>query len=329
MGKIIGLTFDLKTDYQLQGDAPSDTYAEFDHPQTVDLIARAVASCGHRVKRIGNVSSLLKNLEHLGVDIVFNIAEGLWGRNRESQIPVILEMKGIPYVGSDGLTLALTLDKLMAKKIFLAECIPTPNFFEVKQADSLINTDHLRFPLIVKPRFEGSSKGIDLNARIDNLEDLVSRANYIINTYEQPALVEEFIRGKEFTVAIVGNDSPEVFPPVQVRIEGNLDLGDKFYTFAHISSTELEYVCPAPISKELESRLKESAQQAYQALDCRDFGRVDFRVDEKDNLYVLEVNPLPCLACEDVFMLVPKVLGIAYSEMIGKILESAFKRYNL
>ncbi len=329
MGKVIGLTFDLKTDYNPGENEPADANAEFDHPQTIDLIAQTIESLGHRVKRIGNAFSLLRDIDSLGVDLVFNISEGLQGRNRESQIPVILEMKGIPFVGSDGLTLALTLDKLMAKKIFLAEGVPTPRFMEVKQMDSLVNIDHFRFPLIVKPRFEGSSKGIDIRARVDNSEALIKRSEYIINTYRQPALVEEFIRGREFTVAIIGNDSPEVFPPVQIKIEGDLDLGDKFYTFAHISSTDLEYVCPAPIDKELESKLRELALRAYQAVDCRDFGRVDFRVDEENNPYVLEINPLPCLAAEDVFMLIPKVLGRTYPQMIEQILESAFRRYNI
>ncbi|MGD9014603.1 MAG: ATP-grasp domain-containing protein [Candidatus Omnitrophota bacterium] len=329
MSKTIGLTFDLKTDYPAkEGDLP-DANAEFDHPQTIDLISQAIESLGHQVKRIGNVFSLLKNLEHLDVDIVFNISEGRTGRNRESQVPVILEMKNIPFVGSDGLTLALTLDKLMAKKVFLAEEIPTPKFLEVKQSNYLIDTDHFKFPLMVKPRFEGSSIGIDVNARVGNLEELIKRADYIINTYKQPALVEEFIQGKEFTVAIVGNDPPQALPPVQVKIEGKLDLGDRFYTFGHISSNELEYVCPAPISKELEDKIKHLALSVYQAVDCRDFGRVDFRVDAQDNPYVLEINPLPCLAFDDVFMLIPKVLEISYPEMIGKILESAFKRYNL
>lgn len=328
MGKIIGLTYDLKTDYQKKEGAPPDINAEFDLPQTVDLLAQAIESLGHRVKRIGNVYSLLSNLDSLDVDIVFNISEGLNSRNRESQIPVILEMKGIPFVGADGFTLALTLDKIMAKKFFLYEGIPTPKFIEVKESVSLINTDHFKFPLIVKPRYEGSSKGIDANARVNNLEELSRRADYIIRTYKQPALVEEFIKGKEFTVAIVGNEPPVVLPPVQIKIEGELNLGEKFYTFGHISSPALEYVCPAPISKQLENRLKELALRVYQTVECRDFGRVDFRVDEQDNPYVLEINPLPCLAANDVFMLLSRVSGITYPQMIGNILESAFKRYN-
>ncbi|MFC1592531.1 ATP-grasp domain-containing protein [Candidatus Omnitrophota bacterium] len=329
MGKVIGLTYDLKTDYQPKKNEPPDLNAEFDHPLTVDLIVRTLESLGHQVKRIGNVFSLLGNLNNLGVDIVFNISEGLNGRNRESQIPVILETKGIPFVGSDGLTLSLTLDKLMAKKIFIADNIPTPRFMEIKSASSVIDMDHFQYPLMVKPRFEGSSKGIDARAKVDNLDELIKRADYVINTYKQPVLVEEFIRGTEFTVAIVGNDSPEVFSPAQVKIGGELSLGDKFYTFGHIASTDLEYVFPAPINRELEQKLKDLALRVYQAVDCRDFGRVDFRVDEQGNPYVLELNPLPCLAAEDVFMIIPNALGMDYPGMIAKILEGAFKRYNL
>ena len=329
MSKNIGLTFDLKSDYQTRHDDPHDISAEFDLAKTVDLIVSTVESLGNKVKRIGNAKAVLKNLHSLDVDIVFNISEGLEGRNRESQVPMLLEMKDIPYVGSDALTLGLALDKLMAKKIFLAEGIPTPNYFEVKETGSLADADHLQFPLMIKPRFEGSSKGIDSNARVHSFDELTKRVDYIVNTYRQPALVEEFIKGKEFTVAIIGNGSPEVFPPVQVKIEGKLDLGEAFYTFGHITSDALEYVCPAPISKQLENKLKELARKVYKAVDCRDFGRVDFRVDEQDNPYVLEINPLPCLAAEDVFMIIPKVLGITYAQMIEKILNNAFKRYNL
>ena len=150
MGKTVGLTFDLKTDYRLKEGDPPDASAEFDHPQTIDLIAEAIESLGFKTRRIGNISSLLNNLEHLEADIVFNISEGLAGRNRESQVPVVLEMKNIPFVGSDGLTLALTLDKIMAKKIFRAEGVPTPEFMQVEESSRLLDTNHFQFPLMVK-----------------------------------------------------------------------------------------------------------------------------------------------------------------------------------
>ena len=327
--KIVGLTYDLKTDYEFKEDDPPDANAEFDHPSTIDVIAQAIESQGYKVKKIGNVSNLIEKLDDLGVDIVFNISEGLSGRNRESQVPVLLEMAGIPFVGADALTLALTLDKVMAKKIFIAEGIPTPKFFEVKLVDGAIDTDHLQFPLIVKPRFEGSSKGLSEASRVKNKDDLKKQAEYVTNTYKQPALVEEFISGQEFTVAIIGNDPPQVLPAVQIKIDGRLKLNNKFYTFARITSDRLEYICPARINQELKKTISDLALKTYNAVECRDFGRVDFRVDRKGKPYVLEINPLPSLSTEDVFMVVAKEIGISYEEMVGRILNSALARYNL
>lgn len=328
--KRVGLTYDLKTDYHFKEGDPPDANAEFDHPSTIDVISGAIEACGFQVKKIGNAVKLLENINNLEVDIVFNISEGIIsGRNRESQVPILLETAGIPYVGSDALTLGLTLDKIMAKKVFIAEGIPTPKFFEIKAMENLTHTDHLQFPLIVKPRFEGSSKGLSDSSRVENMEELKRQVELTLGAYKQPALIEEFISGQEFTVAIVGNDKPEVFPIVQVRIDGELELGDKFYTFARISSDRLEYVCPAPISKGLADKISGFALKAYESVDCVDFGRIDFRVDRDGNPYVLEINPLPSLSTEDVFMLISRVVGITYPQMMGKIIESAFKRYGI
>lgn len=327
--KTVGLTYDLKTDYEFQEGDPPDANAEFDHPSTIDVIASAISACGFNVKKIGNVSRLLENINSLGVDIVFNISEGVSGRNRESQVPILLEMAKIPFVGADALTLALTLDKVMAKKVFIADGIPTPRFFEVKTIEELINTDHCKFPMIVKPRFEGSSKGLSEKSRVENKDELQAQVKFVVDTYKQPALVEEFISGQEFTVAVIGNDPIETMPVVQIKIDGELKLDDRFYTFARISSDKLEYVCPAQIPAALEKKISDFALKTYRAVDCRDFGRIDFRVDNKGNPYVLEINPLPCLSTEDVFMVIAKRLGVSYESMIGRILNSALKRYNL
>lgn len=321
------MTYDLKTEYVFRSGDPLDANAEFDHPSTVQVICEAIASLGHEVVRIGNMDQLLGMLDRLSVDLVFNIAEGLRGRNREAQVPILLEFKGIPFVGSDALTLSLTLDKLMTKQILLAEGIPSPRFFEIAHSDSPLPPD-LSFPLIVKPRHEGSSKGISDRSVVHSLSELKARAAWVVRTYRQPALVEEFIPGMEFTVAIIGNNPPEVFPVVQIQIEGRTDLGDLFYTFSRIASGA-EYICPARIKGGLERRLKELALRTYQAVDCLDFGRVDIRVDRTGNPYVLEINPLPSLSTEDVFMVVAKHLGLSYENMIGKILEAAAKRYAL
>jgi len=327
--KRVGLTYDLKTDYEFKEGDPPDANAEFDHPSTIDVIAEAIKSQGFQVKKIGNASNLLETIDNLDVDIVFNISEGISGRNRESQVPILLEMAGIPFVGADALTLGLTLDKIIAKKIFIAEGIPTPKFFEVKTPEALVDTDHIKFPLIVKPRFEGSSKGLSDASRVENMEELKKQVEYVINTYKQPALIEEFISGQEFTVAIIGNEHPEVLPIVQIKIDGRYKLNDKFYTFARIASNRLEYICPPHINQELKKEISELALKTYQAVECRDFGRADFRVDNEGNPYVLEINPLPSLSTEDVFMVVAKEIGISYEEIIGKILNSALKRHNL
>ncbi|MBM3243927.1 MAG: ATP-grasp domain-containing protein [Candidatus Omnitrophica bacterium] len=327
--KIVGLTYDLKSDYKFKEGDPEDANAEFDHPSTIDVIAKAIEANGFKVERIGNAENLLERLGSLKVDIVFNISEGMFGRNRESQVPVILEMAGIPFVGADALTLGITLDKVMAKKIFIADKIPTPKFFEVGSPEQLSQTNHHRFPLIVKPRFEGSSKGLSESSRVQNKEELISQVEFIVNTYKQPALVEEFISGQEFTVAIIGNEEPEVMPVVQIKIDGKLQLKDKFYTFARITSDRLEYICPAKIPADLKKSINELALKTYRAVECRDFGRVDFRVDKEGRPYVLEINPLPSLSTEDVFKLVAENVGITYEDIIGKILQYALKRYNL
>ncbi len=327
--KTIGLTFDLKTDYEFKKGDPPDANAEFDHPSTIDVIARAIQANNFKIKKIGNVDNVLEKLNSLDVDMVFNISEGATGRNRESQVPILLEMAGVPFVGSDALTLGITLDKIMAKKIFLAERIPTPKFFEIREASELTNIDHMKFPLIVKPRFEGSSKGLSEDSRVEDFESLKKQAEFVISTYKQPALVEEFISGQEFTVAVVGNDPPEALPVVQIKIDGRLKLNDRFYTFARVTSDRLEYLCPAHISAELAKKISEVAVHAYKSVECRDFGRVDFRVDNEGKMYVLEINPLPSLSTEDVFPMVAKQVGLTYEQIIGKIIHAALKRHGI
>jgi len=327
--KKVGLTYDLKTDYEFKKNDPPDANAEFDHPSTIKIIAKAIESNGFQVIKIGNASRLMENIDKLDVDIVFNISEGLIGRNRESQVPMLLEMAGIPFVGADALSLAVSLDKIMAKKVFIADGINTPKFMEIKAGEPINSLDHMKFPLFVKPRFEGSSKGLSETSRVENMEELKKQVEHITSIYKQPALVEEFIRGEEFTVALIGNDPAEIMPIVQIKIDGQLNLKDKFYTFGHIKDDKLEYVCPAPISDNLKKKISELAVKTYNAIECRDFGRIDFRVDEKGIPYVLEINPLPSLSTEDVFMLIAKNIGISYEEIIGRILKTALTRYKL
>jgi len=327
MGKVIGLTYDLEKDYIFKEADPLDANAEFDTEEIIQNIVSSLERFGHQVIRIGNFRNLLKNLTALKVDIVFNLAEGLYGRNRESQVPMILEYLGIPYVGSDALTLGLALDKLLTKKILISEGIPTPRFFVVDKGYNLNELNNLSFPLFVKPRWEGSSKGISYSSYVETKEGLKKQIDLINSIYKQPALIEEFIKGKEFTVAIIGNEELEMLPILQVKINGSIDLGNKFYVYDYVYSDELQYVCPAIIDDLLKDKLKDLALRTYRALECKDFGRVDIRVDEQNNPYVLEINPLPSLSKKDAFGIVAKYLGIDYSEIINRILNTSFKRY--
>lgn len=325
----VGITYDLKGDWERGADDPQDINAEFDKPETLERVVSALESGGHIVKRIGNVNSLLKAVDSLDVDIVFNLCEGMSGRNRESQVPIILEMKSIPYVGADGLTLGITLDKIMAKKLFISEGIPTPRYFEVKCGEDTVSQNTIGYPLIVKARHEGSSKGISKNSRVENETALRRQVELIHKTYAQPALVEEFIAGTEFTVAVLGNTRPKAMPVVQVSYDGNTQLGDAYYINEWITSSRLEYLCPAPIPDALTKKIQDIAVQVYECVECRDFGRVDFRVDRSGNPYVLEINPLPSLDVTDVFNIFPNTYGSNYNEVINEVIDFALQRYRL
>ena len=328
MGYRVGLTCNLKSEYVFRPGDPPDANAEFDHEDTVGVIEQSIRAGGHEVVRLGNARALLESPEGLKrVDIVFNIAEGYEGRNRESQVPIILEMLRVPCVGADGLTLGMTLDKIITKKILAAEGIPTPRFVEVRDAQDAWQVE-LTYPLIAKPRYEGSSKGLRNSSLVTDARELAQQTQWLIETYRQPALVEEFIEGQEFTVAIIGNEPPEVQPITQIQLDGKLDLGKLFYTFEHIRSGA-DYICPAPIGEDLRARLESVALKTYQAVECLDFGRVDIRIDRAGRPHVLEINPLPSLSTEDVFMFVAKAQGLSYETIINRVLDAALARYGL
>lgn len=327
----VGFTYDAKTDYKLCAGDDKDKYSEFDTEETLSEIEGALTSGGYRVERIGNAKSLLKKLlAGQKWDIVFNIAEGVSGRNRESQVPAILEMFGIAYTGSDALTMGLTLDKAVAKKILGYQHLSTPGFIEAS-APADLQDFKLKFPVIVKPAREGTSKGISSDSIAHDAAAVKNKVKKIVEKYNQPALVEEFISGQEFTVAIIGTDEPEVLPPVQISLEGDTDLGDEFYTHtrAQLGSSEIEYICPSKAPTALLNRVEALALDSYKALGCRDLGRIDIRVDRKGMPYFLECNPLPHLGSVDVFPLVAKAMGITYEKLICRILEHGLKRYKI
>ena len=328
MGFRVGITYNVKSEFILKPGDPPDLNAELDHEETIGHIERALTEAGHQVARIGNARRLLEQMDQLAVDIVFNIAEGTEGRNRESQVPILLEMMRIPFVGADGLTLGLTLDKVLTKKVLIAEGIPTPRYLEVTDADKLWKAE-LRYPLIVKLRCEGSSKGLSERSLVNTPDQLREQVRWLTDTYKRASIfVEEFIEGNEFTVAVIGNESPEAYPVRQIALDGQTNLGRKFFHWAYLRAGA-DYICPAPISEALAQQMQELALRTYQAVDCRDFGRVDFRMDRHGHPYVLEINPLPSLSTEDVFNFIAKTRGITHHQIITRILDAALARTGL
>jgi D-alanine-D-alanine ligase len=327
----IGFTYDAKNDYKPgPGDLP-DKFAEFDSEETISDIGRALATSGHEIIRIGHAKKLISEITSgKKYDLVFNICEGLDGRGRESQVPAILDLFGIPYSGSDALTMALTLDKTLAKKVIAWHGLKTANFISVESLEGLSPKKlNLRFPVIVKPSQEGTSKGLSKESLARNFTQMKKRAEWVLRNYRQPVLIEEFIVGYEFTIAVVGNEPPEVLPPVQVAINGETDLGENFYTQARVESPDVKYICPPEIDKELDKKIMNFALDCYKTLECRDFGRIDIRVDYNNEPYFLECNPLPNLGKVDVFPLVAKATGRTYEQLLAYILESAIKRNKL
>jgi len=322
----VGFTYDSKNEYPENTDDIPDKYAEFDSEETIQHIESALKSGGYEVIRIGHARNLLDRI-HSGEkwDIIFNICEGLGGRNRESQVPAILDLFNIPYSGSDALTMGLTLDKVMAKKIIEYHKLSTPKFLCINSMAELTPENlTLKFPLIIKLLHEGTSKGLSKESLVQNFKQLKERVDWTMETFKQPVLIEEFITGYEFTVAVVGNDPPEILPPVQISIYGKMDVGEDFYIRSMVESSDaIKYICPAKIDKKLEKKICDFTSKAYKILGCRDFGRFDFRVDYNNNPYFIECNPLPNLGMLDVFPLVAKATGRTYEQLICLILESA------
>ena len=316
----IGLTYNLKT------DSSSPMQAEYDPPETVAAITRALRCAGHDVVPLGSVDALLRVLTTpaRALDLVFNIAEGAHGRCRESWVPALLETAGVPYTGSGPSALALALDKLAAKRLCEGEGIPTPRWTQVRPGESVRLPPSLRFPLIVKPRHEGSAMGIDAGAVVRDRKALEARVRWLASAYRQPVLIEEFIAGGEATVCLIGNDPPVALPVILRPLDPVTGLA--WHVGASPSRDPARAVVPITRTPELEVALQRHATAAFMLLGCRDLARVDFRISETGQPYFLEINPLPNLSPEDSFGLLGESLGIGYDGIIRRILEAALAR---
>lgn len=298
--------------------------------ETIDAIRDVLQNEGHHVVKLGGDARLMDRLRQTPVDIVFNIAEGLHGRNREAHIPALLEFLNIPYTGSDPLTLSLTLDKSMAKRIVMSERIPTPRFRKVMKIEDL-NRLALRYPLFVKLCYEGSSKGVRLDSKVSDPRSLEEKARWLLEDYGPPVLVEEFVSGPEFTVGILGNDDPCVLGVMQIEFKGT-SPGEGIYSLEvkREWKEKVEYHCPPRVDRTLLKKIEEVALHSYRALDCRDVSRVDIRVGGDGIPYFLEVNPLPGLSpVYGDLPIMARGMGWDYARLVKAIFHHALKRYGM
>jgi D-alanine-D-alanine ligase len=323
----VGFTFNVKR-IKPTKDAVEDSEAEYDAPTTLQAIREAIASWGHEVVDMEANQELPSLLASTPLDIVFNIAEGLKGRNRESQVPALCELLDIPYTGSDPATLAIALDKGVAKKIVRHAGIHTPNFQLMTTGKERLSKE-MKFPLMVKPVAEGSSKGVVSKSVCHSEQELRELAREIVGKYQQPALVEEFINGREFTVGLLGERRPKVLPAMEIVFTDKTDK-TPIYRFEDKleSNDRIRYDVPAKLDPSQMERLKQAARGAFMALGCRDVARVDFRMDERGRIYFIECNPLPGLTpgWSDL-VLIAQGAGLDYRTLIGEILSGAIRRY--
>ncbi len=322
----VGMTYDLRQDYLDQGLSELET-AECDHPSTILAIEAELRAQGHEPVRLGNLRQLVARLA-AGErwDLVFNIAEGLYGYAREAQVPALLDAYRIPYVFSDALVLAVTLHKGVTKHIVRDLGIPTPEFAVVEPDGEVAAAARLGFPLFVKPVAEGTGKGIDAKSKVGDLEQLRQACQGIWQDCRQAALVETFLPGREFTVGIVGSGSQaEAIGAMEILIRPTASLND-VYSYSNKEHFEglVDY-------RRAEGAVAEAAiatsLAAWRGLGCRDGGRVDIRLDAAGTAHFLEVNPLAGLRPgHSDLPLLCDLCGISYRELLARIMASACRR---
>jgi D-alanine-D-alanine ligase len=317
-----------------------DEFAEWDSPTTIAAAESALSALG-KVLRLEAKEDFPEKLRHANPDIVFNIAEGSRGVNREAHVPAICEFYGIPYTGSDPFTLSLCLDKARAKETLAFHGIPTPRFAVVKTLGELApRTAGLRLPLFVKPLHEGSSKGItDANLCRDSRQ-LLAQCRFLLENYGQPVLVEEYLPGSEFTCAVLGNaDEATVLPIVGMNFEALPHGALPIYSFdAKFVWDRPEnpldiFECPARITRKLQASIERVTLDAFRVLGCRDWARIDVRLDSSGAPNIIEVNPLPGIlpdpADNSCLPKAARAAGIGYEELIQSCLRYAAARQGL
>ncbi len=348
----VALLANLKKNAPLLPGMSPDQWDDLDSEETVQSITQALESHGHQVTFLEGDLSLYEKLQKVKPDICFNICEGHFGDSREAQVPAILEMLQMPYTGSRVLTLALALDKPMTKRVLAYHGLPTPPFQTFERINEPLDPDMI-FPLFVKPSREGTGMGVSADSVVYNEEQLRQQLRRVFERYNQPALVEHYIEGREVTLGLIGNltapvarripddeEAPRIqrglhfFPPLEVDMSRYPEEEAGIYTnrikveLAH----DFYYLCPAPLPQELIADLQWYAAATFRVTGCLDVARIDFRLDANDNNkpYILEINPLPGLnAGYSDLCIEAQADGWTYEELVNRILDEGAERQGL
>ncbi|UCG00230.1 MAG: ATP-grasp domain-containing protein [Spirochaetaceae bacterium] len=320
----IGLTYDLRSHYLALGYSEEQT-AEFDSSATVEALTSTLAEMGHIPVQIGHARELTRRLA-AGErwDLVFNIAEGLYGSGREALIPALLDAYRIPYTFSDPCVMAVSLHKGFTKNILRDAGLRTPNFAVVREEED-IDSLNLPYPLFAKPVAEGTGKGIDAASKIDNPVELRRRSLELLQRYQQPVLVEEYLPGREFTVGILGTGvRAAALGTLEVIIREHGEQG----AYSYLNKEKCEELVEYRFVRDKEVRAAEELSlQAWRVLGCRDAGRVDIRLDAKGKPAILELNPLAGIhPTHSDLPMIATAVGMSYRELIDRIVISAAER---
>lgn len=323
----IGLVYDLRDEYRAMGYSEEET-VEFDQVATIDLLAGAIIANGHEVERIGHGRKLAQRLL-LGErwDLVFSIAEGLKGRSREAQVPALLELFDQPYVFSDPLTMAVCLDKAVAKRLVKEAGIPTAPF-KVLETGLTDLAGWRHYPAFVKPLAEGTGKGCELGSKVTTKAELLNAARGLIARFRQPVLLEAYLPGREFTVGVVGNgEDARVLGVIEIVMNPGADEG----VYSMRNKEDSETLCTYRRVDDAEAQLvAERGLAAYRALGCRDACRLDFRSDALGSPVFLEANPIAGLhPTHSDLPILAGLHGMAYEGLLGRIIAAAAARYGL
>lgn len=318
----IGLTYDLREDYLALGFSDEEA-GEFDAAETIDAVEAAIRSHGHEVDRIGGIKALVPRLARGETwPLVWNMCEGVHGIAREAQVPALLEAYGIPFVFSSADVLVSSMDKAVAKLIVRSFGVPTPDFVVVRTARDLTAVK-LPYPLFVKPLAEGTSKGVQETSRVADRAQLTTKCLEVLKTYRQPALVETFLPGREFTVGIVGSGvNARAIGVSEIRFLPGGDPSAYSYKNKMEAFDELS-LATGPLADEA----AQVAVAAWRALNCRDAGRIDIRCDAEGHASFIECNPLAGLRPNwSELTQLAGLVGMSYEALIGEILDNALPR---